>query len=181
MLLSLSSSQPSSSDNLLEDRDHGLQKFLQPRSWGAKYTLAFQLWVSTGLNSTRQRYLVAQISLNPTLWINKNLFFLMARPLKRNSDMFPLELISRSRNSISWEVRNERLCKQQSLEPKSPIKHGQNESVQGTANTLWKTANWISLVWRRRTRMSLAWGQATEGPLRGSQPIFCDGWPCTLL
>lgn len=70
----------------------------------------------------------------------------MARPLKRDSGTFPFELISRSRNFTSWEVRNERICKQQSVEPKSSIKCGQNRSVQGAVSTLWNTANQTPLA-----------------------------------
>ena len=143
--------------NLLEGRNHGLQMFLQDRSWVAKYTLVIlyayhgtwrwntyrvrtchqgrkaltlnsnvfnwqyeksmcsrtnckncfktecsQAWTAPGKGVSLQKY----------LWI---LLFelikspLLAIPLKRNLGRFSLELISRTRNSLSWEVRNERL------------------------------------------------------------------------
>lgn len=77
--------------------------------------------------------------------------------------MFPFELVSRTRNFFSWEVRNEKMCKQKSSEPKSCIRCGQNRSVWGAVDTTWKTADQISLAWRGGTRMLPAWGQATEG------------------
>lgn len=61
-----------------------------------------QAWTAPGKGISLQKY----------LWI---LLFelikplLLAIPLKRNSGRFSLELISRARNSLSWEVRNERL------------------------------------------------------------------------
>lgn len=92
-----------------------------------------------------------------------------------------MELVSRSRNFFSWEVRNERMCKQQSLEPKSSIKCGQ-EYPGSCKHTLKNSQSDLPGLMTRdqnATCLRPSYGRAKD-LLRGSQPISCDRWPCTL-